>query len=145
MSTWKCGKGVFEYRERFGASEGQDGGSVPEMGSTLIVIGHLRCIRPQVILNRLNAKPQQVLDISALGDLKDIGDKYALLIYMWEGTQSRVFNDQLLAPSLKELHLIEVSVAFTSFNSAFVKVLDTQELIADISVGGMRQAGMYAI
>ena len=51
----------------------------------MTVIGQVSGLRPQVILNRLNAKPWEVLDISALGDRKGVGEKYVLLMYRWEG------------------------------------------------------------
>ena len=46
----------------------------------------------------------------------------------------RVFDSQFLAPSLKELHLLDVIVVVKSFNLDFVKVIDKQELIAEIGV-----------
>ena len=57
-------------------------------------------------------------------------------MYRWEGIYSRGFDAQLLAPSLKECHLIEVSVAVTLFNAAFFKVFNKQASIAKISIGG---------
>ena len=56
-----------------------------ETGATLTVIGRVRGRHPQLILNRLNAKPWEVLDILALGYLKGVGDKYVLLVDRWEG------------------------------------------------------------
>ena len=69
------GNDFFVHRERFGSIEGQAGGIVPKMGVTLTVIGRVRGRRPQIILNRLDTKPWEVLDISALGNLKGVGDK----------------------------------------------------------------------
>ena len=53
--------------------------------ATLTVIGRVRGRHPQLILNRLNVKPWEVLDILALGDLKGVGDKYVFLMDRWEG------------------------------------------------------------
>ena len=78
-------KYFFGHWERFGAVKGQAGGSVPEMGVTLIVIGCMRGHLPQVIMNRLDSNPWEVLEISALGDLKGVGDEYLFLVYRWEG------------------------------------------------------------
>ena len=52
---------------------------------TLTVIGRMRGRCPLVIMNILNTKPQYVLDISALGDLKDVGDEDAFLMDRFEG------------------------------------------------------------
>ena len=90
-----------EHWERFGADKGQAGVSVPEAGIMLTVIGRVRSHYPQVILNRLDTKPWEVLEISVLGDLKGVGDKYSSLMYRWEGAYSRVFDAQFFAPSLK--------------------------------------------
>ena len=55
------GKDFFEHWERFGAVKGQARGSVQETGVTLYVIGCVRGCHPQVILDRLDAKPWEVL------------------------------------------------------------------------------------
>ena len=52
-----CERSFSEYRERFGTVEGKAGGSVPETGVALTVIGCVRRRNPQVILDRLNTKP----------------------------------------------------------------------------------------
>ena len=65
--------------------EGHTGGSVPEAGFTLTVIGRVRGRRSQVILNRLDSKPWEVLEIYVLGDLKGIGDEDLFLMYSREG------------------------------------------------------------
>ena len=98
----------------------------------------MRGCRHQVILNRLDAKPWDVLEISALGDIKGIGGEYSFLMNWWEGAYNKVFDYQLFAPSLKELHLLRNSVSVTSHNVAFVKILDKQALIVEISVSGSR-------
>ena len=45
-----------KHQESFGAVESQAGGSVLDTGVTLTVISHVRGRRPQVVLNRLDAK-----------------------------------------------------------------------------------------
>ena len=77
------GKEFSENREKIGAVKGQAGGSVPGMGVTLTIIGRVRGRSPQVILNRLDAKPWEVLEISALADLKGTGDEYLFLMNWW--------------------------------------------------------------
>ena len=77
------GKEFSEHLERFGAVEGKAGGSVPETGVTLTVIDCVRGLRPKVILNRLDAKPWEVLEISALVDLKDAEDEYSFPMNFW--------------------------------------------------------------
>ena len=49
----------------------------------MTIINYMRGRHPQVIMNRLNAKTWEVLEISALGYLKGVGDKYSFLMYMW--------------------------------------------------------------
>ena len=66
-------------------TKGQDGGSVPEAGVTLTVVGLVRGHHPQVILKGLDAKTWEVLDISSLGDILSVGDENSFLMYMWEG------------------------------------------------------------
>ena len=74
-----------EHQERFSAVKGKDGGSIPDTGITLTVIGRVRGHHPQVILNRLDAKTWEILDISSLGDILGEGDEDSLLMYRWEG------------------------------------------------------------
>ena len=50
------------------------------MGVTLTVIGHVRGRRSQKILNRLNANPWEVLDLSYLGDIKGVVDEDLFLM-----------------------------------------------------------------
>ena len=71
------------------------------MGVMMTVIGRVRDRCPQVIMNRLDAKPWEVLKISALGDLMGVGDENSFLMYRWEGAYSRVFDAHFFAPSLK--------------------------------------------
>ena len=71
------------------------------MGITMNIIGRVRDRCPQVIMNRLEANPWGGFDISALGDLKGVGDENSFLMYRWEGAYSRVFDAHFFAPSLK--------------------------------------------
>ena len=70
----------------FDAVEGQAWGGVPETGFILTVIGRVRGRRPQATISRLEAKLLEVIDISALGDLKALTDKYLFLMNLLEGT-----------------------------------------------------------
>ena len=77
------GKDFSEHQEIFSNIEGKAGGSVPETGVTLTIIGHMIGLRPLVILNRLDANPLEVIAIYALGYLKGIGDEDLFFMYMW--------------------------------------------------------------
>ena len=44
----------------------------------LTVIGHVKGCHSKVILNRLDTNPWEVLEISTLGYLKGVGEKYFL-------------------------------------------------------------------
>ena len=79
------GKEFSEHWERFGAVEGKAVGSLPETGVTLTVIGCVRGRCPQVTMNRLDSSPWEVLDISAFGHLKGVGDKDLFLMNWWKG------------------------------------------------------------
>ena len=79
------GKDFSEHRESFGTVKGKSGGSVLDTGVTLNVNGSARGRCPQVILNRLDAKPWEVLEIYDLGVLKGVGDEYLFLMNWWEG------------------------------------------------------------
>ena len=48
-------------------------------------IGRLISRRPQVILNRLDIKPWEVLEISTFGYLKGVGYTDLFFMYRWEG------------------------------------------------------------
>ena len=50
----------------------------------MTVIGLVRGHHPQVILNILDAKTWEVLDISSLGDILGVGDEDSFLMYRWE-------------------------------------------------------------
>ena len=52
----------------------------------LTVIGHVKGCHSKVILNRLDTNPWEVLEISTLGYLKGIRDKYEILMDRWEDT-----------------------------------------------------------
>ena len=78
-------KEFFEHQERFGAVKGQDGGSVPEKGVMMNVIGRMRGRRPKVIINRLETKPWEFLEIPKLGYLNGVGDEDLLFLSRWEG------------------------------------------------------------
>ena len=79
------GKEFFEHRKRFGAVEGYAVGGILETGVKLAVIGFVRVRCSQVILNRSNAYPWEVLEILALGDLKGIEYKDMFLMDRWDG------------------------------------------------------------
>ena len=95
----------------------------------------MRGLQTQVILNKLDAKPWEVLKISDLGDIKGAGDEDSFLMNWWEGTYSRVFDAQLFETISKEFHLLEEIVAFMSINVAFVMVLEKKALIEKINFG----------
>ena len=74
---------IFEHEERFGAVEGLARGSVSETGFMLTVIGYMRGRLPQIIMNILNSKPWEVLEILALGDIKGVVDEDVFLVDRW--------------------------------------------------------------
>ena len=79
------GKELFWHQERFGGVKGKAGGSVPEAGVTLTVIGFVGGRRSQVIMNILDKNPWELLDIYALRDIMGVGDEDLILKYRWEG------------------------------------------------------------
>ena len=99
LDMWE--RSFLSIRKGLSPPRGQARESLPETRFTLTVIGRVRGCRPQVILNRLDAKPWEVLEISALGYSKGVADENSFLVYTWEGAYSRVFDVQFFAPSLK--------------------------------------------